>query len=155
EKILLSTASASDVYGRQYATYIYVGPDGADGSNLAGQNFSDASKWQKITYFATGASKPATLSHSTTHNDYILVEFNNGTYGLYQYLGTSGTLNLSLENYANIFRWHKVTANRSTDDTGTGPLTHGLVVLDKSNLERVALQVRDDVNVLAGPSSLV
>ncbi|HEU4613600.1 MAG TPA: hypothetical protein VFS15_16025, partial [Kofleriaceae bacterium] len=75
-------------------------------------------------------------------------------YGLYQYKGTGGTLNLSSQNYANPSLWAKVTADRSTDDTGTGALTDGMIVLDKTNLERVALQLRDDVNVQVGGNSL-
>jgi hypothetical protein len=155
DKILLSSANASDVYGTQYATYRYVGPNGADGSNLADQNFGNTSLWQKITYFATGAGKPATLSQTVANNGYVLVEFNNGSYGLYQYKGTGGTLNLAAENYANTVRWNKVTADRSTDDSGTGNLTQGMIVLDKTHLERVALQLRDDVNLQAGGQSLV
>ena len=154
EKIALSNATASDVYGRQYATYRYVGPDGADGSNLDQQNFGNMGNWEHITYFVTGASNASPISHSTSTNDYVLVEFNNGSYGLYQYKGTSGTLNLATQNYADTTHWTKIMADRSTDDSGTGALYQGMIVLDKTNLERVALQLRDDVNVQVGGSSL-
>ena len=70
-----------------------------------------------------------------------------------QVQGGGGTLNLAAENYANTFRWTKVTANRSTDDTGTSPLTQGLVVLDKSNLGAGGDAMRNDVNVPSAPTA--
>ncbi|MBW6493254.1 MAG: hypothetical protein K0B16_01635 [Burkholderiaceae bacterium] len=148
QKKLLATANASDVYGRQYGTYRYIGSDYvADGADLEHQNFGDSSKWQKISYIATGASKAAEINQSVAHDGYVLVEFNNGDYGLYQYLGSTGTLNLAGENYSDTNRWSKVEPSRSTDDTSPAALAANQLVLNKFELERVALQLQDDVDV--------
>ena len=149
DKEVLATATASDVYGVQYATYRYVGPNGASGANLKDQDFGNTSNWQKVTYVATGAIKAAApSSQAVAANGYVLVEF-NGIHGLYQYNGTSGSLNLRTENFSNQARWTKVdtTTLRSTADSGAGTLTQGQLVLNKAVVERVALQLKDDVDV--------
>ncbi|UUZ54417.1 hypothetical protein LP419_39720 [Massilia sp. H-1] len=146
-KVLMATANASDVYGRQYATYRYVGPQGADGTNLAAQNFGNGANWQKITYVATGPSKAAPINQVVANNGYVLVEFNANSYGLYQFKGATGSLNLAGENYSDLSRWTKVVANRATDDSSSGALFQGQIVLNKFKLERVAIQLQDDVDL--------
>ena len=97
---------------------------------------------------------PSTINRAIANGGYVLVEFNNGSYGLYQYSGAGGTLNLATENYANTSHWTKVVAARSTDDTG-GDLQHGHGGAGQDDVERVAFQLMDDVNVTVGPNSLV
>jgi hypothetical protein len=144
-KQLLSTATVADVYGVQHALYRYVGTGDA-GTNLVSKNFASAD-WQKISYITTGANRDAPVLRSVANGGYVLAEFNNGRYGLYKFLGSAGTLDLVAENFGNQFRWEKVAAQRQTDDTATSALTNGTLVLNKNVVERIGLQLQDDVDV--------
>jgi len=146
EKELLSTAGVSDTYGVQHALYRYIG-SGEAGTNLQAKNFADTDLWQKITYTATGAVKTAPIVRSIANGGHVLVEFNNGRYGLYQYSGTAGDLDLAAENFGNTSRWQLVTAARSTNDASTADLVNGQLVLNKNVVERVAFQLRDDIDI--------
>ncbi|MDH5205300.1 MAG: hypothetical protein OEW36_06520, partial [Hylemonella sp.] len=152
EKALLSNAGVSDVYGVQHALYRYIGA-GEAGSNLKDQDFGDTARWQKIGYTATGTSKLSPVVRNVAHLGYVLVEFNDGRYGLYQYQGAAGDLNLAAENYANDARWHEVVS-RSTQDVSGNDLVNGQLVSDHNQVERVAFQLRDDVDVDIGSDGI-
>jgi Ca2+-binding RTX toxin-like protein len=147
-KRILASATASDVYGTQYAAYRFIGGASTAGNDLRHEDFGDASRWQHITYATTGASKAtASTSQFVANDGYVLVEYTGGSYGLYQFNGASGNVNLRTEVFSNNVRWTRIVAERATDDVGTGDVLSGQIVLDKSVVERVGIQLQDDVDV--------
>src|SRR5690606_12647519 len=78
----------------------------------------------------------------------VLVEFNRDVYGLYEYKGPNATVNLAqLSQYSNPSLWAEVTPHRQTDDGSNADVLNGQLVLSKLTVERVAMQLQDDVDV--------
>ncbi|PYR14346.1 MAG: hypothetical protein DMF94_34420, partial [Acidobacteria bacterium] len=175
-KGLLSTATSSDVIGVQYAVYRNIGAstagtfadmvaaakaafkadledgDGVITTPTPSDHFAsffgtNPNQWQKVTPIVTGVSRAPNVQ-TVAHDAIVLVEFDSASYGLYQYKGTSGSFNLSAERFDNAARWDKLTL-RSTDDTLDTAIASNQLVLDKFVVERVALQLQDDVDIHA------
>jgi Ca2+-binding RTX toxin-like protein len=147
-KKILSTATADDVLGVQYGLYRYIGADPTPGDNLVEEDFGDTAKWQAVTPdWVTGTDRSVAQVRAVSAGTLVLVEFSRGEYGLYEYAGPAGSINLSAQNYADTARWHEVTAHRSTDDIGGAPVQPGQLVANRLEAGRVALQLQDDVDV--------
>ncbi len=61
---------------------------------LKNENFSLASRWQRLTAnISTGADDSAPIVRTVSTGQRVLVEFNATDYGLYEYRGASGSMN--------------------------------------------------------------
>ena len=82
----LATATASDVYGRQYATYRTSDRPGA--WQRPSTRTRGTSRWQHITYVATGLQQvPRAEQRLRGQRQLRAGRVQRGSYGLYQYLG--------------------------------------------------------------------
>ncbi len=148
---LLSSATREDVMGVQYALYRYLGTAQA-GVDLKTENFANTSRWQRISAdIATGASDAAPINRSVSTGQRVRVEFNATDYGLYQYLGPSGTLNLVTQNYRDTTRWLKLIGAAATDGANAN-LSNGMLVTSKFTIDALTLRRVDDVNFDASGS---
>ena len=148
QKEVLATATVGDVIGVQYAFYTYDAGGGAAGSNLKLEDFGDSEKWTLITPdVVSGAGVPQPL-RTINPGDLVLIEFSQSKHGLYEFKGASpASIRLDLTNLGNAALWDKIDPARSTDGTNTSPLVHGDIVANKNEVQRVALQLKDDVDV--------
>ncbi len=146
EKELLSIANASDVIGIHYALYEYLGAN-ENNVDLEPQDFGDTGRWKKINVdFRTGADTGVANNKNVSTGDTVLVQFDVDDFGLYEYLGTTGSINLTAENYNVASRWQRVTADHSSAD-GSIQLDMGDFVFDKHVVESLSLRLFDKVNI--------
>ena len=145
---LLASATREDVLGVQYALYRYLG-SAESNVVLKNENFSLASRWQRLTAnISTGASDSAPIVRTVSTGQRVLVEFNASDYGLYEYRGASGSMNLVTQNYRDGARWLKLVGAAATD----GPLanlTNGMLVTSKFTIDALTIRRVDDINVEA------
>jgi hypothetical protein len=148
QKQALSRAGVSDIRGVSYELYEYLGADGA--RDLADANqFVNAGQWRKVTTdHVTGTDRKTSQTVSLQTGQTVRVQSNAADCGLYRFLGTAGSRDLSSQDYSNATLWLKLTADHATDD-GTVLLETGQLVASKFVIESLTLQVWDDVNVAA------
>ncbi len=148
EKELLSTATPADVVGVTYEIYIYQGTD-ATGQDLTTEDFSDTSLWQKLAIaFTTATDRTTAQVVNVANGQTVLVEYSAQEYGLYTYQGTTGSIDLTQQDYEGSL-WQKVTANYATDTATSVDLANGQLVENKSVVERLTLQLADDIDLEA------
>ncbi|MCA9135478.1 MAG: right-handed parallel beta-helix repeat-containing protein, partial [Planctomycetales bacterium] len=151
QKQLLSTANASDVVGTQYALYQFVAPDEVN-VDLENEDYGDHSRWQPIAInHRTGTSGS---NRTVNTNQTVLVQFDLDFYGLYQYLGSSASLNLFTQNYNDASLWKRLTPDHASDG-GTPSLTTGQIVADKHEVESLSIRLSDRVMVDAHTALVV
>jgi hypothetical protein len=139
---LLSRAATRDVIGRSYALYRYTGS--ATTLDLTAATFTSG-PWTKVA--PNHIVGMTTLVVPLATGQLVLVE-RPGVYGLYRFLGTGGTRDLALADYRNTALWQPVLPAFTSAATAAG-LTTGALVLDTRTLERLTLQVIDDVDLQA------
>ena len=152
QRELLSRATIDDIVGLSYALYRYKGAGGS--VNLTTANYAtDTANWEKVSPTFTRSSTDTQSVALTQNTSTVLVEL-LGVYGLYLFLGGSGTVNLATENFLNGSRWRRLTPDFESDDgaqtLGAGVAlsnTGVILVADTTVLDRVTVQLTDDVNV--------
>ncbi len=156
QKELLGSAIIHDVVGIQYVTYRYLGSTANYDFQSATHDFSDAALWERvepdyITSVDTGVV-------SITTGQTVLVEIDKANYGWYKFLGTDRSISLATQNYKDFSLWQPVVIDVETQATlrlvGDDPTTIKTVVLNNGNLvadtetiDRLTIQVVDDVNI--------
>ncbi|QOV24148.1 hypothetical protein [Anabaenopsis elenkinii] len=148
DKKLLSSATVSDIIGVTYGTYRYLG-DGVSEVNLTQSDFTDTTLWQLVNPdIVTGVSRLIVDNRNVNQGDIVLVQYDAAEYGLYRYLGESATLDLTRQLYLDPTVWERLTASHGTDAVGKVTLETGQLVLDKSVIKTLTLQVINDVDVM-------
>ena len=153
EKAAMTNAIADDVIGLSYALYFYRG--GAGEVDLAQTNFDNTGLWEKLTIAHTTQTdrlSPQTVTLAA--GEYVLVQYSESEYGIYEYLGAGGSVELARQDFAQTSLWKGVTTNLGTDTNAPVAFTDGRqnsqrLVANKNVIERLTLQLKDDVNVAA------
>ena len=116
------------------------------------ERFSDTSLWQKIaTDFSTSADSVVSINNGNT----VLVQFDADVYGVYEFLGNSGLINLANQDYNDGSRWQKLVADHATDDNVVSNILMDDLVLNKFVVESLTLEQSDDVDFEATSSLTV
>ena len=157
QKELLSSAIVDDVIGKTYVTYRYIGSAASSYNFQAStHDFNDATKWTRVdpTYITSVNTSPVMISANQT----VLVELDSASYGWYTFVGSTSTISLAVQNYTDTSLWQRVSINHTTQETlrlvGDAPSTVRSVslatndlVADTTTVNRLTIQVVDDVNV--------
>jgi Ca2+-binding RTX toxin-like protein len=147
EKELLSVASADEIVGVKYEFYVYGG-GGATDVDMTTVNFLDGA-WTKInTDYVTNTDRtlPQIVAVNGDGSTHVLVQFSKDEFGLYRYLGGAGNIDLRAQDYNDIGRWVKIESNLGTD-SGIVDLSDDLIVANKYAVERLLLQLFDDIDI--------
>lgn len=159
EKKLLSTASAEDVVGFIHEIYEYIGSN-KTGADVSQGDFSNTSLWRKLTpNFITASTRTSAQIEQVAQGQIVLVQYSASEYGLYKYLAPSASLDLASQDYENLSRWQKITANHATNDNGTplqvtpnvtlvrdGNLVYRYVGSSPANVNLPAVDYANDAN---------
>ncbi|MBX2867971.1 MAG: hypothetical protein KTR18_04825 [Acidiferrobacterales bacterium] len=152
EKELLAIATAGDVSGVKYQFYAYSG-GGETIADAETIDFTDTSKWSRITTdFYTDLSRDVTQTETIQNGDHVLVQYSETEFGLYQYAGISGSVTLNGQDFSNS-QWEEVDADFGTN-SGSFTIADGQIVKNEFVIERLALQLFDDVDI-ASPTDVV
>ena len=154
QKELLATATAEDVIGAHYELYVYTGST-TSGVDLSTVSFTG--NWQKINVnHVTNLDRSSSQTVAIRRDQTVLVQYDANDFGLYRFLqGSSATdtnINLATESFADSSRWVRIDADHATDDVGTATLVNGEIVQNKRVIERLAIQLFDDVDIEASTS---
>ena len=143
---LLSSAKAEDVLGVHYGLYRFLGT-GQPNVNLALEDFSNPLRWLKLNpHFATGADGSLAMLRVVSLNQRVQVNHDRDQIGMYEYIGASGQLNLTAENYRDAARWRKVEGAAATDGAAVN-LTTGMLVTNKAVIDAMLIRHTEDVNI--------
>ncbi|MBC8509085.1 MAG: tandem-95 repeat protein, partial [Chloroflexi bacterium] len=146
---IMAYAKKSDVVGVNYELYRYTG-GGASGVTFDANTFSGG-VWSKVNVdFATGTNRGAANNVNVATSQVVLVQFTANEYGMYQYRGAGGTINLSNQDYRDTSLWQELdgaAADHATDDSGPVTLVNGDVVINKYMIESLTIQLWDDIDI--------
>ncbi|MGD2172081.1 MAG: hypothetical protein PVF80_08260, partial [Gammaproteobacteria bacterium] len=155
QKEILTLATPDDIFGVNYPLYKFV-PGNAANVDLSSEDFTDSGRWQAIaTDYMVGFGTVAEETVEVLQGQTVLVQFSPDQYGLYQSLSDLGTVNLRTINYGDTGQWLRLTSDQGqtaiagfgTDADGPVDLVAGDIVLNKTDIQSLVLQLWDDVNV--------
>ncbi len=147
----LANSRAADVIGVNYALYRYLGSN-QNGVNLKSEDYNNTARWQKLAIqFTTGTNNEIPIIRSVVTGNRVLVEFNREDYGVYEYLGSSASIDLATQNFRDTTRWRAVISDFSSLDTSANLVTNQ-VVINRSLIDSLTIQRIDDLDVEASNS---
>lgn len=153
QKRVLSLATVEDVLGVHHALYEYVGtaPLQVDLKDYFEQLATpDPNLWAKVTPdIVTSADRGVSHVQFVGTGQTILVQYTADEYGLYEYLGASGTLELTGQNFSIGALWQRITESHATDDPISGIVSSGDLVSNRFVVEHVAIQMWNDIDLEA------
>ncbi len=143
---LMSQANGRDVVGVSYGLYRYLGQPQAN-VDLKLEDFANTSRWQKLnSHFSTGPDPLATVQRAVVTGNRVRVETSEEDYGIYEYLGTTATINLNAENYRDGSRWRLLLGAFATDGAAAN-LGNGTLVTNKFVIDALTIRKTEDINV--------
>ena len=145
---LLSSSRPEDILGVHYGLYRYMGTNQLN-VDLTLEDFSNTARWQKLNpHFSTGANGDVAVNITVATSQRVRVDFSAELYGMYEYLGSTGLLNLTSENYSDGARWRLLTGAFATDG-GPASLTNGILITSKFTIDALTIRKSEDLNVNA------
>ncbi|MGB0600370.1 MAG: hypothetical protein ACPGLY_27145, partial [Rubripirellula sp.] len=144
----LSRATADDVIGVQHRFFQYNSDAGLE-VEIRDENF-EAPRWTELTIAArTGAKKELAPTVSLNSSDIVLKEFladeDDGSYGLYRYIGASGNITLSTTDFSRTDLWTPIEPDHRTSVDDQVTLENGDIVSDESQPNAITFQIVNSV----------
>ncbi|MDV7390082.1 hypothetical protein RZS08_01960, partial [Arthrospira platensis SPKY1] len=107
--------------------------------------------WQRIVVqHATGTDRrtesDANRSLALDEGEWVRVQYAKAEYGLYEYVGPGGSVDLSTQDFANTSLWRRIEVDGATN-SGTLALESGMLISNKFRIESLVLRVAEDVNI--------